>query len=708
MKFHDLLNLLLILVCVGFGPVVAARDLPVTWGDDVWQLQTDPTSGALVRMENKEDPRHMNWLREPGHWNRRDWVADASPEAVTLDGQWGLVETTHTGLLHVGRSRQLSDRVWESIYTSSALTVTVRRELVSNGELSESYTFKNTGNVTLDLPLGSVAITAPLFDQYPDSKLSLTARCHAHLWMGGSSAWINATRMGTEAPHLGLVVTQGSLDAYSQRGATFNDRGVFTIHPSAMKIEKGQGVTLAWKLFWHQGWDDFFSKLGATKDFVRLTAKDYTVTAGDALEITAESASPLESAELRANGVPVKVQARGGHLRATIPTSKSGEVLVELRNNSRKSRLRANVVPALDDLLDARVKFIVRKQQRRREGDPLDGAYLTFDNETGLQVHDTTWPDHNAGRERLAMGTLGALYLLRCRDEAFKTELKESLARHATFVARELENDQGMVFDGIGRKGTHRLYNFPWVAHFHLAMYRAVGDSGHLDRYVRVVRSHYAKNAAHYSIGMPITGGLNALAEARRKQERDELLACFKAHADHILKEGTAYPRSEVNFEQAIVAPAVQILGEVYAATGDIRYLEGAKQQMPLLEAFCGKQPDHRLHEVALRHWDDYWFGKRKIYGDTLPHYWSTLNAVAYAWHGRGLNDPSWLQRAEAVANANLSLFNPDGSATCAHLFPLTINGEPAARNDPWANDQDWALVNLLTVRALVKPAAAE
>ena len=87
------------------------------------------------------------------------------------------------------------------------------------------------------------------------------------------------------------------------------------------------------------------------------------------------------------------------------------------------------------------------------------------------------------------MGVLGALYLPLCRDEAFKAELKESLNRYSAFVTRELEDDSGVVHGSVGRKDPGRLYNFPWVARFHLAMYRATGVPAQLDRFVRVMRS---------------------------------------------------------------------------------------------------------------------------------------------------------------------------------------------------------------------------
>jgi len=38
------------------------------------------------------------------------------------------------------------------------------------------------------------------------------------------------------------------------------------------------------------------------------------------------------------------------------------------------------------------------------------------------------------------------------------------------------------------------------------------------------------------------------------------------------------------------------------------------------------------------------------------------------------------------------------GSASCAHLYPLAVDGMPCRFNDPYANDQDWALVYWYTL----------
>ena len=596
----------------------------------------------------------MNWLRGAGHWERRAWVQDT--EAMPAE-QWGLVETAHTGLLRAAHVQKVDEHTCESVYTGASLTITVRRELGPEG-LEESYSFKNTGQVAIELPLGSVSFTAPLFDQYPTASLSLTSRCHVHLWMGGSSAWINALRMGLAAPHLGLVVTEGSLGAYSQRGGNISDRGTFLLHPTVMTIAGGQTRTIAWRLFWHQGWDDFFVQLGAQPGFVRLSAAHLVVTVGEPLEITAVSKGSLASAQLFANGQPVAAQVDGNHLTASLATSQSEEITVELRNDTDRTWLRANVVTAFADLLEARVKFIVRHQQRNAPGDPLDGAYLSYDNDSGQQVYEARPSDHNAGRERLAMGVLAAMYQPECRDAAFKAKLVASLGRHAAFVARELQDDTGTVFGTVGRKDSERLYNFPWMAQFHLAMFQATGERVYLDRLGANLRSYYARGGEkYYAIGLPVTGTLAALAAAGRDAERVELLVRFRAQADVYVKNGTNFPASEVNFEQSSIAPAVQFLLEVHLATKDPAYLAGARTLLPLLAAFAGWQPDHRLNEVSIRHWDDYWFGKAKLYGDTFPHYWSTLHGVTYAYYAKATGERAWFARARAVCDGNLSLF---------------------------------------------------
>ena len=45
------------------------------------------------------------------------------------------------------------------------------------------------------------------------------------------------------------------------------------------------------------------------------------------------------------------------------------------------------------------------------------------------------------------------------------------------------------------------------------------------------------------------------------------------------------------------------------------------------MDAKNGNQPDHKRHEIPIRHWDGYWFGRNRMFGDTL-HQHSAFSAA--------------------------------------------------------------------------------
>ena len=65
---------------------------------------------------------------------------------------------------------------------------------------------------------------------------------------------------------------------------------------------------------------------------------------------------------------------------------------------------------------------------------------------------------------------------------------------------------------------------------------------------------------------------------------------------------------------------------------------------------------------------------------------------------GIATNDQTYMARAEGILRANMALFTPDGRGSCAWLYPVTVDGRTGHYADPYANDQDWALVHTLEV----------
>ena len=141
---------------------------------------------------------------------------------------------------------------------------------------------------------------------------------------------------------------------------------------------------------------------------------------------------------------------------------------------------------------------------------------------------------------------------------------------------------------------------------------------------------------------------MGELKKAGWQKEYDELLELFVDHANRMCEVGKNYPAHEVNYEQSIVAPAADVISSVYLLTGDKKYLDEGARQVEILELFNGMQPDYQLNEVAIRHWDVYWFGKMRYYGDTFPHYWSALTGKVFEMYGEILKDENWIRRGEA------------------------------------------------------------
>ncbi|QDP95951.1 six-hairpin glycosidase [Microlunatus elymi] len=550
--------------------------------------------------------------------------------------------------------------------------------------------------------VGDIGITLPLPDRYDDAITCQTQRCHAHLFCAGSASYVYARRMGGEAPHLGLVLTEGSLDNYSVErdfDRSSNDRGCFLLHPSPLVLQPGESTRIAWTIFGCRDTDDFFRRAGQYSRFVRTGWDRYVLFRGETARLRIEPA--FEADVVTANGEQL-IRDDDGCYRTEVVADSSGEHVVTVSADGRTVRTRILVKEPLELLLERRVAFIAGRQQYRGPRDRLDGALLIFDNEEDHLFYNRSG-DFNAGRERVGMGILLAQYLTCVRDELIKVAdptvpplVRSSLDAYADFVRRELiDAETGIVYDDVAPDRTHRrLYNAPWFASFFLQMYELDGRPGDVLTAAKIIDRYYQDGGERfYPIELPVLPLCRALGRIGDHDRLARATAAFTAHAQRIAQAGKGYPASEVNYEQSIVAPAADILLQVHALTGDAALLTAALEQLTVLEQFQGVQPDYHLNEVAIRHWDGFWFGKHGLYGDTFPHYWSGLTGTVFARYGFATDDPGYLRRAESALRAVLPLIFDDGRASCGYVYPYSVNGTRAEFYDPYANDQDWALV---------------
>ena len=564
-------------------------------------------------------------------------------------------------------------------------------------ELTTTIQIRNDGKHAYFTNTGSIGITFPVPDKYDSADVCLEHRCHAHIFCGGNTSYVMCLRMGGGAPHLGMVLTEGSLSGYSVNrdlSRMSNDRGCFVLHPSPREFAPGETMRLSWKLFPHQGKEDFYDRLQTFLSVVLVESDCYVLFAGESSMVTVRPS--FEAKEVRVNGKTLSKEADGTY-RYLFAEKEPGEYTLPIEADQIRTFCRLYVQEPLNRLVEKRVQFIVENQQYGGPIEELKGAYLAYDNEEKQLVY-TPENDFNAGRERTGMGVLVARFLQRTGAGGHPGE-EESLKRYKAYYLRELvDAESGLVCNDAGRDNSFfRLYNYPWAATFFVECYKLWKQHEDLETAARIIEKFYTQGCDHfYPLQLPIASICEQLAAAGANEKRDELKKLFCRHADWLIAVGNHYPALEVNYEQSIIAPAADVLLQVYEITGNEKYLRGARKQLAVLELFNGRQPDYHLCEVAIRHWDGYWFGKRRMYGDTFPHYWSAETGRVYRRYARLTGEERYAEKAETSLRGVLPMFFRNGTATCAYLYPYSANDRKGQFADPYANDQDWGLCSSL------------
>ncbi len=642
-------------------------------------------NGSISSLVFAEDNSQMNWCSKGAGWglirsyNRRnDWdevnrCAVPAAEGMKLQG---FVQSESTAA---------------SVYSNGMLEVRVDRFFSENGRLCERYTVKNLREFDVFVGQDNFGVYVPLCDNYTYAEECLKYRCNTHIWCGGSTAYINALRMGESDINLGLVLTEGKLDSYSVEGSNSNVRGKFILNSSFFTLMKGEErVILEWEIFTHKGNEDFYKVISEYENTLKVTADYFTVHEDDMIEFSACGASVCRKTTISCNGESVAAEICGNRLTVKYKPTHPGEYRFEIKTGENVTYTEFCVVPGLSDLIKRRVDFIVENQQYRRENDPLDGAFLIYDTAEKHPVYDSAFGDHNACKERIGMALLITKYLQKNNDP----KVRAALDRYVDFLFREFyDNDSGTVYGYDGKHNDRvRLYDAPWSTLLFAELYCLTGDPLYTERIAKTLTWYYTQGGEKFYPNGLSFGKIMTVLRESKNPDAEKIFDLIKVHAENIISNGIFYPRHEVNYEQTIVTPAVTHIAEMGALTGEKRYTEEAEKHIKNLERFNGHSPSFHLDEIPIRYWDDFWFGKAAVMGDTFPHYWSCLTARSYFAYYKISGDKKYLTAGRKCLRNCLCLFNEKGEGSCAYVYPYDLDGKRGQFYDEWANDQDFAL----------------
>lgn len=654
------------------------------------------TEGAqILRISSPSDGKGMNWvIPEHGFGRLFGFTTEKT------------VESKGSSLTYLRSSATITTRAVPS------LRAKIKRRTVGR-KFVETYSFTNVSKNEFFLNQESFGINLPLNCLQKRDELApgfLDKLCTAHVWCGDSVCYLYGAKFSGEKPQLVINMTKGNVSDYSivrradavRVGADY--RGDIVLNPTPCIISPGETKVYEFEYFFTDG--DVKSALKKQANFILAESDVYTPSLGDAVNITL-SYDGSEKVSVLLDEKELEVEKNGSAYSLRFTPSRLGEHVFDVYAGDRHTFLKIFVILPVPELTVRRAEFIAKYQQFIKEGSHLDGAYLIYDNVEKRMHYNLGWADHNAGRERIGMGILMA----RSLQISYGEERMQSLRRHLEFVLRELyDEDRAYVFNDAGRQlGWERYYNYPWFVLYFYEWYMLTKEKRFIVNSARCLLRYYkhVKNNELLAQCLEPVLVLDALNEAGENELYEKVKRASVRNLNKIL----ACPIHDIKPGECTVVnemldDKVCYLAQATVLTGKKKYVRSALEYLPLAQNMSSFQPDYRLNSVPVRHWDRFWFGKRKEHGDVFPHYWSALEGVMYHWLARA-SGKDFSARKENCLRNNLCLFAPDGSASNNYLFPYKItlpapdgyenewlpSGEFYGKSyDEWSNDQDWAL----------------
>lgn len=648
----------------------------------------DEETGAILQFRDPNHPQR-HYLLEPALFQRHS----------AIEHNWGsgyIISNRGSGRwnAHAPASTSRDDGKWSSSFTPlEGINLDVKR--IFGQHMQETFTFTNTSKEPITIT--SLAIQTPFADIYNGAKRALVEAVHTHVFCGGKWAWVLAQPMSGDGTLLGLSVEEGGLWGYSietrNTSGSSNNRGHIVLHvtdfarsPDAfggqpkLELQCGQSYTLRWKLSWYGSVPQF---LDAVSTHATFSAYSASADGGCITLQTSNNETPTSSSS------KIKLDKMG--ITYKITASEPGLYPVEVAGG----RTEIYFHPSLRQTVQSRADYILRHQRTRDRPGLLAHALVPVDCNTLLTQTTNGWPDWTDGSERIAMPCL--LQLGAMRGWLQGDVIEEATAGWAKF-AESFLMDSACTSTRGSQTGIKlpRLYDVPWLCQFFHDRYRWKNNTADLDFAARILERGFEQGATDFlaiHLSETTRGVIKDLEMAGQAERATSQIKSLVDSARAFAARGTDLPGHELSYEQSMVAPLINLFIDAYALTKEDVFLEKIKETLPWLLAFGGPQPHARLHGVAIRHWDGYWFGQNRQWGDVFPHYWSTLTSMVLLRLPASLRTPSTDFIATQVMRANMLNFNTDGSATCAFVTPTSVDGRPAHVADPLANDQDWHLV---------------
>ncbi len=591
--------------------------------------------------------------------------------------------------------------------STEGIQLKIRRKLLAE-KYVETYIFSNPtpNTVTLGQDFGAVSYAGNCyFDKQPDM---LFTRCNTHIFTGEDITYLYSMRLCGKPPYLFVRAEKGSFSSYGlsvdivRHDNASCDRGQFWLFPTTQSLKLGEQTCFQFSCR--------FVKRRPEKSGSYCSLDSYSLLPGESTQITVHTVTPITSLTVLCEDRHVPMTIKGTTAYGQLKPEKPGEYQITVSVNEKNTRLAMQVLPPLPQILKNRAEFICRKQQCTDTESPLYGAYLIYDKTTDRLICESDFPDHNAARERLAMGVTVALALQR-KPNPF---CEKSILLYRDFLEREIVNVKtGEVKNGVA-DSRKRLYNYPWVSTFYFEFFRWNHDLTALKTAADIMIHYYDIGGENMESHVEVHRLLPFLKKEGLVSQYRTLLSGYLKHADSIAERRTRSVSPEVSCANGMMSMMGVILMNAYQLTNDKKYLAPLEDLSDIIGNFYALQPDFHCYGMAVRYWDLYWFGGSKLYGDTFPQWLCANTAEFYFFYDKIFHTRKHSRLIREILLGCCCVYDRQGFGSCGYLYPKEVvaySSDPSrqvkhraigqnegAFYDNFANDQDWSLYYAFTL----------
>ena len=656
-------------------------------------VEIDSSTGSLTSINSTDKYSQTNWVRNNSNWG---FIENFSLINVNKSDDCITLQYEHSPDLHYHRKENVN------------FTVSKR---ILNDKYQETYTFTNNTNFDYFITKDTFTFIMPINSAFIKDKDNASNICAGHVWSGDNVCWLVAKNLNGNPNKLIINMSKGAICDYSiyrdmtESGTNSSTyRGDIVLNPTACVVLPKQSISYVFDYYFTQ--ENEINFLENLDGFISLKADYITQFIKKTINVTAKYTGKITSCKVFVNGNEVNHSIKNNVVYVDYLAEQLGEKKFDFYINDKHTFLIANVIRPLDEILEKRAYFIAEKQQYHNPNSPLDGAYLIYDNSTKLQYYSSSFDDHNAGRERIGMGCI----VLRQLRNRYDEKLMQSIKKHLAFVQRELfDCENGIVYNKEGRNNSWlRIYNNPWFSIYFLEWYLLTGDKKYLEYSAKILIQYYKNDLNHQDSQLINIPRLNKYLE---KEELFELKQAvnngFKEYIKYITKNDSHIYSEEINItSHEPENNKATYLVHAYLLENNELYKQEAIKHKKRSEAYFSYQPNYHMYMISLRWWDDYWFGKNRLYADAFPHYWSVQTAYMLCEFSKTFGIDYKSEYTNIFLN-NMCVFNNDGSSYNNYICPYKIKlteSEPkiffhptpgiyyGKKYDEWANDQDWSL----------------